>query len=32
MKYEVELYEKFDGEVPVLDFILELNPKQNELG
>ena len=28
MEYEVELYEKVDGKVPVLDFILELNPKQ----
>ena len=28
MVYEVELYEKVDGKVPVLDFILGLNPKQ----
>ena len=28
MEYEVELYEKVDCKVPVLDFILDLNPKQ----
>ena len=28
MEYEVELYEKVDGKIPVLDFILSLNPKQ----
>ena len=28
MKYIVKLYEKADGKVPVLDFILNLNPKQ----
>ncbi|HCC36256.1 MAG TPA: type II toxin-antitoxin system RelE/ParE family toxin [Treponema sp.] len=28
MKYAVELYEKADGKVPVLEFILSLNPKQ----
>jgi phage-related protein len=28
MEYVVELYEKIDGKVPVLDFILSLNPKQ----
>jgi phage-related protein len=28
MEYEVELYEKADNEIPVLDFILSLNPKQ----
>ena len=28
MKYEVELYEKLDGECPVLDFIRSLSPKQ----
>ena len=28
MEYEVELYEKTNKEVPVLDFILSLNPKQ----
>jgi phage-related protein len=28
MEYKVELYEKTDGKVPVLDFILSLNPKQ----
>ncbi|MDR0320959.1 MAG: type II toxin-antitoxin system RelE/ParE family toxin [Treponema sp.] len=28
MEYLVELYEKADGKVPVLDFILGLNPKQ----
>jgi phage-related protein len=28
MEYEVELYEKLDGETPVLDFIVSLNPKQ----
>ena len=28
MEYEVELYEKVDSKVPVLEFILGLNPKQ----
>ena len=28
MEYVVDLYEKVDGKVPVLDFILDLNPKQ----
>ena len=28
MEYVVKLYEKVDSKVPVLDFILELNPKQ----
>jgi hypothetical protein len=28
MEYEVELYEKVDKEVPILDFIVSLNPKQ----
>jgi hypothetical protein len=28
MEYEVELYEKPDAEVPVLNFILSLNAKQ----
>jgi len=28
MEYVVDLYEKIDGEVPVLNFILDLNPKQ----
>jgi len=28
MEYNVKLYEKVDGKVPVLDFILGLNPKQ----
>ena len=28
MEYNVELYEKVDGKVPVLDFILSLNSKQ----
>ena len=28
MEYEIELYEKVDGEIPVLDFILSLGPKQ----
>ena len=28
MEFEIELYEKIDGKVPVLDFILELNPRQ----
>ena len=28
MKYEVELYDKGENNVPVLDFILSLNPKQ----
>jgi phage-related protein len=28
MEYEVKLYEKVDNKVPVLDFILGLNPKQ----
>ena len=28
MGYNVKLYEKVDGKVPVLDFILNLNPKQ----
>jgi phage-related protein len=28
MEYLVELYEKVDSKVPVLDFILSLNPKQ----
>ena len=28
MEYTVELYEKVDGKIPVLDFILSLNPKQ----
>ena len=28
MEYVVDLYEKTDGEVPVLNFILDLNPKQ----
>jgi phage-related protein len=28
MEYTVELYEKEEGKVPVLDFILSLNPKQ----
>ena len=28
MNYNVELYEKVDGETPVLEFILGLNPKQ----
>ena len=28
MEYNVEMYEKLDGKVPVLDFILDLKPKQ----
>jgi hypothetical protein len=28
MEYEIELYEKVDTKVPVLDFIVSLNPKQ----
>ena len=28
MEYNVEMYEKLDGKVPVLDFILDLEPKQ----
>jgi phage-related protein len=28
MEYEIELYEKADNKVPVLDFIVSLNPKQ----
>ena len=28
MEYEIELYEKADSEIPVLDFILSLGPKQ----
>jgi phage-related protein len=28
MEYDVKLYEKVDGKIPVLDFILGLNPKQ----
>jgi len=28
MEYEVEMYEKVDGKVPVLEFILNLDPKQ----
>jgi phage-related protein len=28
MEYIIELYEKADGKVPVLDFILNLSPKQ----
>ena len=28
MEYDVKLYEKEDKKVPVLDFILSLNPKQ----
>ena len=28
MVYSIELYEKVDGKIPVLDFILTLNPKQ----
>ena len=28
MEYFVDLYEKIDGKVPVLEFILGLNPKQ----
>jgi phage-related protein len=28
MEYEIELYEKVNNEVPVLDFIVSLNPKQ----
>ena len=28
MEYTVELYEKVDGKIPVLDFILSLDPKQ----
>lgn len=28
MKYDVEMYEKVDSKVPVLDFILKLQPKQ----
>ena len=28
MEYTVEMYEKLDGKVPVLDFILDLKPKQ----
>jgi hypothetical protein len=28
MKYEIELYEKEGNKVPVLDFIVSLNPKQ----
>jgi phage-related protein len=28
MQYEIELYEKLDGECPVLDFIRSLSPKQ----
>ena len=27
MEYNVEMYEKLDGSVPVLDFILNLEPK-----
>jgi len=28
MEYNVEMYEKLDGKIPVLDFILNLSPKQ----
>ena len=28
MEYNVELYNKLDGKIPVLEFILGLNPKQ----
>jgi hypothetical protein len=28
MEYEIELYEKVNNEIPVIDFILFLNPKQ----
>ena len=28
MEYKIKLYEKADKKVPVLDFILKLNPKQ----
>ena len=28
MEYVVDLYEKVDGKTPVLNFILDLNPKQ----
>jgi hypothetical protein len=28
MVYEIELYEKVNNEVPVLDFIVSLKPKQ----
>jgi len=28
MEYDVKLYEKVDNKIPVLDFILGLNPKQ----
>ena len=28
MKYNVEMYEKVDSKVPVLEFILKLHPKQ----
>jgi hypothetical protein len=28
MEYEIELYERTDDKVPVLDFIVSLNPKQ----
>jgi phage-related protein len=28
MEYEIELYEKMNNDVPVLDFIMSLNPKQ----
>jgi len=28
MEYNVEMYEKEDGKIPVLEFILELDPKQ----
>jgi len=28
MEYEVDLYEKADGKIPVLEYILGLNPKQ----
>ncbi|MCL2722689.1 MAG: type II toxin-antitoxin system RelE/ParE family toxin [Treponema sp.] len=28
MEYNVEMYEKTDGKIPVLEFILNLNPKQ----
>ena len=28
MRYNIEMYEKADGKVPVLEFILKLQPKQ----
>lgn len=30
MEYEIELYEKVNNEVPVLDFIVSLNPKNRQ--